>query len=139
MADLGRQIAEIRVNIENRSEGSRPKTGEPKTYEVKVGECWAVRINSGKFGVEWDRTKPVLENGAVDMRVIQVAEPDVKEWGESEQGFGMKKVDNNVLLHKSKCKIEAAKRKSQDEGNRYKTHEGGLSTWKKLKYTEAEL
>ncbi|MCJ1230561.1 ADP-ribose 1''-phosphate phosphatase [Toensbergia leucococca] len=55
MADLETQIA-----------GLRSRTGEKQ----KVGEVWAVRINSGRFGVEWDRTKEVLEEGGLDLVVV---------------------------------------------------------------------
>lgn len=98
MADLGRQIADIRASTEDASVESKPKPGETKIEKVEdvLGECWAVRINSGKFGVDWDRTKVVLENGAVDMRIILFAEPNAKE-GEAEQGLGMKEVDDENL------------------------------------------
>ena len=33
------------------------------------GELWAVRINSGKFGVTWERTKRVLEQCGLDLQV----------------------------------------------------------------------
>lgn len=36
------------------------------------GEVWAVRINSGRFGVEWGRTRKVLEDGGVGVRVVVV-------------------------------------------------------------------
>lgn len=81
VADLGRQITEIRASTEDKSEGSKSKTGEAEKQMARMvlGDCWAVRINSGKFGVEWNRTKAVLEQGAVDMRVIEFAEPDIVE------------------------------------------------------------
>ena len=37
----------------------------------EVGKCYAVRINSGKFGVAWQRTKAVLEAGDLDITVLR--------------------------------------------------------------------
>ena len=42
-----------------------------------LGEIWAVRINSGRFGVEWERTKKILEQCAMDLRVVR---PAKGEW-----------------------------------------------------------
>jgi len=47
------------------------------------GEVWAVRINSGKFGVEWRRTRAVLEGGEVGMKVMA---PKEEEGEGSEDG-----------------------------------------------------
>ena len=44
-----------------------------------VGECWAVRINSGRFGVRWEETKKVLERGRVDMVVVRPGDGDGEE------------------------------------------------------------
>ena len=56
LEDLARQIAEIR------------QSGQ------ELGDCHAVRINSGKFGVEWQKTKAVLEAGDVDITVFRPGE-----------------------------------------------------------------
>ena len=44
-----------------------------KEYEkhVPIGDCRAVRINSGKFGVPWERTKSVLKDGLLDIVVVR--------------------------------------------------------------------
>jgi len=47
--------------------------------ENLLGQCRAVRINSGKFGVPWARTKKVLEERSLDMVVVR---PEVGERGE---------------------------------------------------------
>ena len=39
----------------------------------KIGELWAVRINSGKFGVKWERSKEVLEAGGLSIKVMAPA------------------------------------------------------------------
>lgn len=38
-----------------------------------IGELWAVRINSGKFGVKWERSKEVLEAGGLSIKVMAPA------------------------------------------------------------------
>ena len=45
-----------------------------KNGGVMVGDVWAVRINSGKFGVKWERTKKVLEECSLHMKVVRSAE-----------------------------------------------------------------
>ena len=56
LEDLARQIAEVR------------QSGQ------KLGDCHAVRINSGKFGVAWQKTKAVLEAGEVNITVFRPEE-----------------------------------------------------------------
>lgn len=51
--------------------------------EIRLGQCRAVRINSGKFGVPWARTKKVLEEGSLDMVVVR---PESEEHGEEGAG-----------------------------------------------------
>ncbi len=60
------------VEDEKGEEGEGDEVGMP-------GECYAVRINSGKFGVPWEDTKRVLEGGGVDMVVLR---PEEEEGGE---------------------------------------------------------
>ncbi|KAG8528940.1 uncharacterized protein KY384_006629 [Bacidia gigantensis] len=38
--------------------------------EHTVGEIWAVKMNSGLFAVEWEKTKEVLEEAGLPMRVV---------------------------------------------------------------------
>lgn len=57
LADLANQIAEIR--------GSDEDGGQ------ELGSCYAVRINSGRFGVEWQKTKAVLEAGELDITIVR--------------------------------------------------------------------
>ena len=42
----------------------------------EMGNCCAVRINSGRFGVEWQKTKAVLEAGDLDITVFR---PEAEE------------------------------------------------------------
>ncbi|MCJ1252078.1 ADP-ribose 1''-phosphate phosphatase [Trapelia coarctata] len=54
---------------------------------TEVGELWAVRLNSGKFAVKWDRTKRVLEQCGMDLKVVG---PPEEEAGEDEGRKGRK-------------------------------------------------
>lgn len=58
MADLGKRIQFLRGNGH------------------EVGELWAVRINSGKFGVNWERTKRVLEQCRMDVKIMRPKDKD---------------------------------------------------------------
>ena len=39
--------------------------------DVEIGNLWAVRINSGKFGVPWERSKMVLGQCGLDIHVVR--------------------------------------------------------------------
>ena len=67
------------------------------------GELWAVRINSGKFGVSWERTKRVLEQCGLD---LQVAIP-VEEAG--------KKNETRAQARKSHAPAPEVKTEAQKE------------------------
>ena len=41
---------------------------------------WAVRLNSGKFGIEWEKTKNVLEGCGVRLKVVRPAEKGKPSW-----------------------------------------------------------
>lgn len=78
MQSLREQLSDLRDNgVEE-----KPKEGEEDESEVP-GECYAVRINSGRFGVEWEDTKRVLEGGGVDMVVLR---PEGEEGNEVGMG-----------------------------------------------------
>lgn len=58
LRDLARQVAEMRG------------------LDEEMGKCHAVRINSGRFGVEWQKTKAVLEAGDLDITVVRPEEEE---------------------------------------------------------------
>ena len=58
LKDLAEQLAEVR------------RTGE------EVGDCYAVRINRGNFGVQWQKTKAVMEAGDLDITVFKPEEEE---------------------------------------------------------------
>ena len=41
-----------------------------------LGNLWTVRINSGKFGVKWHRTKRVLEQCGMDLTIVYPPQED---------------------------------------------------------------
>lgn len=58
---------------ENEEDDEEDDEETEKTREKNPGvpkRCYAVPINSGKFGVPWRRTKAVLEAGGVDIVVM---------------------------------------------------------------------
>lgn len=63
------------------------------------GEVWAVRINSGKFGVEWRRTRAVLEGGEVGMKVVA---PEEEGEGSEEGGEGGREGGNVMVTQPAK-------------------------------------
>ena len=65
------------------------------------GELWAVRINSGKFGVKWERTKRVLEQCGLDMKVVRPLEDE-------SQGEITKEGKHGKAIHESP-KVESSK------------------------------
>ena len=100
MRFLQGQLNELRAGKRlGEKEGVAVLDGKKGKEEVELpGECYAVRINSGKFGVPWEDTKRVLEGGGVDMVVLRPEE----EEGSVEGGGKMGKA--------------GAKRKVGDEG-----------------------
>ena len=53
---------------------------------LDLGDCRAVRINSGKFGVPWKKTKRVLEGGPLDIVVVRPkGKHELPEEDESEE------------------------------------------------------
>lgn len=77
LADLARQIEELQSNVPDGADAVEPPAVfapdkvEAKKAGLRMGSCWSVRLNSGKFGVEWSRTKAVLKRGTLDIHVVR--------------------------------------------------------------------
>lgn len=73
--DYGKRVSPAEEILENT--GSALKDLAKRVAEVResgegeIGGCHAVRINSGRFGVEWQKTKAVLEAGDLDITVVR--------------------------------------------------------------------
>ena len=52
----------------------------------EMGSCYAVRINSGRFGVEWQKTRAVMEAGDLDITVVRPEEEEKVEGAGSAAG-----------------------------------------------------
>lgn len=63
VADLRRQIAEIKSNVRADAD---PQTALP-------GELWGCRFNAGLFAVEWEKTRTVLEDAELSMTIVKLA------------------------------------------------------------------
>lgn len=99
--DLGRQIAGYKERVER---------GKGKD---EMGGCVGVRINSGLFGVEWERTREVLEGCGVDMVIIS---PGESEEGEKKKSVTRKGVAADEEVNEEKERgAKAQKRKRQPE------------------------
>ena len=72
----------------------------------EMGRCYAVRINSGRFGVEWQKTKAVLEAGDLDVTVVR---PEGE--GKVEGAAGKKRGRLPVMGEKAPAGIDASGRK----------------------------
>ena len=84
--DYGKRVSPAEEILENTGNAlkdlARQVAGMKESGE-EVGNCYAVRINSGKFGVEWQKTKAVLEAGHMDMTVCRpVGEESADHAGE---------------------------------------------------------
>ncbi|MCJ1265968.1 ADP-ribose 1''-phosphate phosphatase [Lobaria immixta] len=94
VADLARQIGEFRSRDQDGTEAMGSPAIPPENSQVEkampiLGSCWSVRLNSGKFGVEWSRTKTVLEHGTLDIHVVRPQSEDHGEpSGKNQEGGG---------------------------------------------------
>ncbi|KAL8972701.1 MAG: hypothetical protein Q9197_002661 [Variospora fuerteventurae] len=108
----GKAVRDLGAQIEAYRAGEEKKEGE-------MGSCWSVRINSGLFGVEWERTREVLEGCGVEMVVVRP---------KGEEGGG-KKVTVGVGA-KTKTGVGGRKRKEREEAG----DEGGEKQQTRLKF-----
>ena len=72
--DYGKSVSpveEILGNTQNALKDLAIQVAEMREAGEEVGACYAVRINSGKFGVEWQKTKAVSEAGELDITVLR--------------------------------------------------------------------
>lgn len=64
-------MKELRSKPANARDSSADADAAGDTIFVAPGSFYAVRINSGKFGVPWARTKAVLQRGMFDLYVVR--------------------------------------------------------------------
>ena len=80
----GKTEAEAEAEAEAQAErGAEVKGNEGDGEEAR---CKVVKINSGSFGVEWDDTRAVLEEGGLDVCVVSRAEDASNERGKRKRG-----------------------------------------------------
>lgn len=75
--DYGKRVSpaeKILENTRNALKDLAKQVAEMRASDEEMGNCYAVRINSGKFGVEWQKTKAVLEAGELDITVVRPEE-----------------------------------------------------------------
>ena len=69
----GKDVSDAATILENTAKGIEALKATIdyfKERDLPVGDVWAVKINSGLFGVPWKQTKKVLEQGKIDMVVV---------------------------------------------------------------------
>lgn len=94
LENLAKQVAEMRA------------AGE------EVGKCCPVRINSGRFDVEWQKTKAVLEAGGLVITVVR-PEAEQKADGAGTAAGGQSPVkDENEKAKGEKCAVGTNARRS---------------------------
>jgi len=74
--DYGKRVSSELIILESTKKAMADLQKKMKFWKAKgqeFGDLWAVRINSGKFGVPWDRTKRILEQCGVDVKVVSPA------------------------------------------------------------------
>ena len=71
---LTRQIEQLKRSRHSRgAEGHANANANANANGPEIGPCYAVRLNSGSFGVQWARTKAILEQGNLDMTIVTPA------------------------------------------------------------------
>ena len=93
---FGRTVSSAEVILDSTKRGIgdlHKKLSFLKASGKEIGDVWAVRINSGKFGVQWDRTKRILEQCAVNLRVVR---PPEEGEDEEKEGTTIKAQDSRV-------------------------------------------
>ncbi|KAL9120719.1 MAG: hypothetical protein Q9187_002729 [Circinaria calcarea] len=73
----GRTVSSAEVILDSTKKGMgdlHKKLSFLKASGKEIGDVWAVKINSGMFGVQWDRTKRILEQCAVNLKVVRPVE-----------------------------------------------------------------
>lgn len=86
-------MRDLKAQIEKHGENKGKGDGEEE-----MGDVYSVRINSGLFGVDWERTKEVLEEVGVPMVVVAREEDQQTE---KEKG-GKKRTAMDEFVSKGK-------------------------------------
>ena len=94
LENLAKQVAEMRA------------AGE------EVGKCCPVRINSGRFGVEWQKTKAVLEAGGLDITVVRLEVEQKADGADTAAGGQPPVKDESEKAKGEKCAVGTNARRS---------------------------
>ena len=110
--DYGKKISSQFVILESTKKAMADLQKKMKFWKAKgqeFGDLWAVRINSGKFGVPWDRTKRILEQCGLDVKVVSPADDNVEEVEESEKrGRGNLDSKRSEVVTEERSRLENA-------------------------------
>ncbi|MCJ1284846.1 ADP-ribose 1''-phosphate phosphatase [Xylographa opegraphella] len=132
--DYGKKVSSALVILESTKKAMadlQRKMKFRKAQDQKIGDMWAVKINSGKFGVPWDRTKRILEQCGMDIKVVVPGAEVVGAANEVEQsGKGTSKTaksaavagkaslldapsGGSVMEEDSKCTVKISKKRKE--------------------------
>ncbi|KAF6230381.1 hypothetical protein HO133_004723 [Letharia lupina] len=113
--DYGKRVSppeEIVENTRKALENLAKQVAEMRAAGEEVGKCCPVRINSGRFGVEWQKTKAVLEAGGLVITVVR-PEAEQKADGAGTAAGGQSPVkDENEKAKGEKCAVGTNARRS---------------------------
>lgn len=130
LADMEDQLRKIKAAAAAAA-AADDKTGQRVAIP---GECFAVRINSGLFGVEWAKTKAILEAGGLDIRVVSRAadgNDDDAEKDDDKMNEKQKTEDGEDSGQKEKRGTEKRKRSGRDSRGVRKANKGTMDGWLK--------
>ena len=100
--DYGRKVSSELVILESTKKAMVDLQKKMKFWKARgqeFGDLWAVKINSGKFGVPWDRTKRILEQCGMDVKVVAPGAEVVEAVEESKQdGTGTSVIDKTAAV-----------------------------------------
>ena len=89
--NYGKNVSSPEIILRNTASALRDLEAQVSSLKREKGwkgEIWAVRINSGRFGVVWSRTRAVLENGPFDITVVRPENEDEPQGFENIQADG---------------------------------------------------
>lgn len=106
-------MKELRSKPANAGDSNADADTAGDTIFVAPGSFYAVRINSGKFGVPWARTKAVLQRGGFDLHVV-------RPLGEDEAGNKPEQIPAAVKRKRKleEREVDTGKVKKRREGRR---------------------
>ena len=74
LVDLKKQIVVVDHDNDNHNDDEEKEMERKAAMKKGMGDCWAVKLNSGKFGVPWAVTRQVLERAGLEITVVSMGD-----------------------------------------------------------------